>query len=125
MKAKRIIASFLSGVFSLSMMHVNVGAQNSAEKVPVKEESIVVVAKEEETTKESTAKKFLLKIANGATILATGTTTLSLLGIKKTLNLIKTGVEYVAIGFCMMIGANIYIKISRYYFRSNMNNNVH
>ena len=60
MKAKRIIASFLSGMFSLSMMHVNVGAQNSAEKVPVKEESIVVVAKEEETTKESTAKKILL-----------------------------------------------------------------
>ena len=70
MKFKRIMASFLAGVFSLSMMHVNVSAQNSAEKASAEEKNIVVVVKEEESKKESTAKKVLVKAADGTLYVA-------------------------------------------------------
>ena len=125
MKFKRLFAGIMTFVFSLSMAHSNVCAEEITEKVADKKEKITVVLKEdakevdkkedvtnEEATKESTAKKVLLKIANGAKTVAVGAGNLGLSGIKKVLDLAKTGVEYVAIGFCMMIGAFIFIAIN-------------
>lgn len=114
MKFKRIMASFLAGVFSLSMMHVNVSAQNSAEKASAEEKNIVVVVKEEEFKKESTAKKVLVKAADGtlyvAKLVGSGAlSTLKTVGncalfpIREFLKgvLVSTGVASVIAGLCV------------------------
>ena len=122
MKFKRLFAGIMTFVFSLSMAHIKVSAGEIVEKVADEKEKITIVLEEdakgkedvtnEEATEESTAKKVLVKIANGAKTVAVGAGKLGLSGIKKVLDLAKTGVEYVAIGFCMMIGASIFIVIN-------------
>lgn len=118
MKFKRLLAGAMTFVFSLSMIHVGVSAEEFTEKATDEKEKITVVLKEEdvkeasekedvakaETTEESTAKKVLVKVANGAKTAVFAVGNLGLSGIKRIFGLIKSAVEWIAVGACLVVG---------------------
>lgn len=97
MKFKRLLAGAMTFVFSLSMIHVGVSAEEIAEKVADEKEKITVVLKRED------ADESLIKTA-GSTVLSVVKTLFSVASfpIKELLRgaLIFTGAAGAAIGIC-------------------------
>lgn len=118
MKFKRLLAGVMAFAFSLGMVHINVGAEEIAEKVADEKEKITVVLNEKdvkevtekedvanaEATEESTAKKVLIKVLNSTKTVMFAGASLSWSGIKRIFGLIKSGVEWIAVGACLAVG---------------------